>query len=180
MNKRTLLCLVTLMFPLAAFAEPGKITKYLMDEPASLFDLGMIRARYDLNNPVILSDIQAAWGGAFDSSAKPPIITVDYSYADDLIRFGFTLFEEYSLDKAWEEAEEKKLCSAAFNVLQPQVRMLIGSWFSHQGYAKSSQAISVVLQDRVEIYCYTRGLKGTLKLKDSDPSWQDLREPPIQ
>lgn len=177
MNNKSLLCVVLLVLPLASMAAPGKTTKYLMDEPASLFDLGMVRARYDLNNPAILDDIQGAWGGEFDAAAKPPIITVEYSYEEDLIRFGFTLFEEYSLDEAWEEAEEKKLCTAAFNVLQPQVMMQIGSWFSHQGYAKSSQAITVVLQNRVEIYCYTRGLKGILKLKGTEPSWQDLRAP---
>ena len=177
MNKKSLLCVVLLALPLASMAAPGKTTKYLMDEPVSLFDLGMVRARYHLNNPAILDAIQDEWGWVFDASAKPPIITVEYSYEEDLIRFGFTLFEEYSLEKAWEEAEEKKLCTAAFNVLQPQVMMQIGSWFSHQGYAKSSQAITVVLQDRVEIYCYTRGLRGTLKLKDTEPSWQDLTTP---
>ena len=177
MNKKSFLCVVLLVLPLASMAAPGKTTKYLMEEPASLFDLGIIRARYDLNNPAILDAIQGAWGGEFDASAKPPIITVEYSYEDDLIRFGFSFFEEYALDKPWEDVEEKKLCSAVFDVLQPQVMMQIGSWFSHQGYAKSSQAITVVLQDRVEIYCYTRGLRGTLKLKDTEPSWQDLTAP---
>ena len=177
MNKKLLMCVAILILPLVSAAGPGKTTKYLMEEPASLFDLGIIRARYDLNNPAILDAIQGAWGGKFDASAKPPIITVEYSYEEDLIRFGFSLFEEYALDKPWEDVEEKKLCSAVFDVLQPQVMLQIGSWFSHQGYAKSSQAITVVLQDRVEIYCYTRGLRGTLKLKDTEPSWQDLTTP---
>ena len=178
MNKKLLMCVAILILPLVSAAGPGKTTKYLMDEPASLFDLGMVRARYDLNNPAILDDIQDEWGGVFDASAKPPIITVEYSYEEDLIRFGFSLFEEYALDKPWEDVEEKKLCSAVFDVLQPQVMMQIGSWFSHQGYAKSSQAITVLLQDRVEIYCFTRGLKGTLRLRDTEPSWQDLSKSP--
>ena len=39
-----------LLVPIVASADPGAVTRYLMNEPVSLFDLGMLRADRDLIN----------------------------------------------------------------------------------------------------------------------------------
>ncbi|MCZ6856124.1 MAG: hypothetical protein O7G86_19580 [Gammaproteobacteria bacterium] len=72
MNK----LIVLFLFPVLACAEPNPAIKYLMDEPASLFDVGMFRLQHLIGYEEKQKDEQRAtrelpvWRGGLSSSSS--------------------------------------------------------------------------------------------------------------
>ena len=80
--------LLLLLFPLLATADPGAATQYLMNEPASLFDVGIARAQQDLEKTkaAVSSRIARQFGEEIFF-----IPEIRYEFDNDLLVFVFNL-----------------------------------------------------------------------------------------
>ncbi len=98
MNK----LIALLLLPFVANAEPGPSTQYLMTEPASLFDVGMVRL------DILTTEFQKRVGLSWAASAGSreffeAEINSDYDRDDDRIYVSFLIMNSDATDAQMEE-----------------------------------------------------------------------------
>ena len=123
----------------SARAEPGPIGNWLMDQPVTLWDLGMIRVKDAAD--AVEPKVENKFGGTLVSS-------VSYDWDDNEILVSFVLF---GFPKALNHENCNKVRQHALGALilsqipwesenrAEWMRYEIGEWFSHYDYQKKSR-----------------------------------------
>ena len=139
MKLRLLLTAFLIVLAMPVRAEPGPIGIWLMNEPASLWDWGMKRAREEAQHAAEaasrLTQIDGWWEG-----------TAWYSWENNEIeiRVDVTGLDEASHDTCNKVRREfiGWLALTALNDEQKarvKIHDMIGGWFSHEGYSMNNR-----------------------------------------
>jgi hypothetical protein len=144
-----------LLFLGTAHAEPGALTQSLIGEPATLFDIGMMRLETlttEFENRVGLS-----WT-AVDGSREffKAEINSDYDPDDDRIYVGFHIMTDEATYPQMEEG-----CGVAFQQMGYWLGKGIASLFSHVGQPLTSGQLSDELSQQVVMTCYVSSKRST-------------------
>jgi len=157
-----------LLFSFIAAADPGPATRWLMNERASLLDIGIIRL--DLH----LESDGEYWSEVFSSH----LITVEQLSADE-IPFVHTIGAHYDYDDdlivAWFSARygqelPKGAVEACKWLLNSQNRSLSDAasrWFGHYGYVNTSRPenLDEQIDGRVELRCEVHGTDQAVNVR---------------
>ncbi|MEX0709409.1 MAG: hypothetical protein WD078_15745 [Woeseia sp.] len=163
-----ILLILIAIAPTLALGASGEATRYLMNEPASLMDIGLLRAQLFLNDlDRRLNDI--------NYYEENPDLTVDSSI--DYI------FEDDKLLVEIIVAEPKRPRSMCILFSEQYINSIvarIGSWFTHYVYSRAGQPESLVseIRDRFELSCkvFKDGdLVGSWRreLNDEEVIWEE-------
>ena len=144
MKKFFMLCLLPLG---TVCAEPGDLTQYLMREPATLFDIGMVRLETlatEFENHVAIPN--PATGEPFQA-----VVSSEYDSAEDRIYVGFMIMNSEATDSQLEEA-----CGASFRQMGIWLTKSLTSLFSHVGPIVPSTPENLLdgLSKMVVMTCY--------------------------
>lgn len=141
--------ILLLLFPLLTLADPSPATQYLLDEPASLMDVGIIRLATALR---LNSDIvNTHYYFATDNEDILVFTSVNYSLADDKINV--RIFIDL---RDGDRAESG--CRNTVTKLTPQIKYFVGRLFSHSGFEDLGRQADFADQlfGRTDIYCGVR------------------------
>ena len=141
-----------ILFPTLVWAEPGPETHYLMNEPASLFDVGMLRLQHmigywekQMTFNYKLKSQSDALGGNVNAYYRPED---DKIYVDLII-----------MDKSATEEQMEAGCRYALRHMRIYVSKSLHELFQHVGYLDPSEpsALSSALVEMFELRCYVSG-----------------------
>ena len=160
MMKR--LMILILLLPSLVSSDPGPATRYLMNEPASIFDLGMLRAERDLINT------QSNMSKLIDQRYGREVyyeIGLRYEFDNDLLVFVLNLAQS---------GDDKAVCSVVLDAYTERVDTFLSKWFSHVDYQSTDQPDDLMknLRKRTQIVCSTANAAAYKMLTDTDPSWK--------
>lgn len=163
---RALRYALLLLLPAFASAGPSKEIQWLMTEPASLFEIGMLRANAWMSHSLeyhrkLLHDF-------VDKDAHITLAVSWYDVDDDLIVF------EYRVSSFKKERSACEILMEKGRVYPADVT----KWFSHTGYQSSRRpkGIDEKLAEHVEMRCYGSDLSVRRRLSDDKLVWGN--EPP--
>lgn len=148
MKKLTALLL---LLPVLASADPGNATKYLINEPASLMDVGLINVERSLEDSAsLLAEVYKRETGVTDLEVLP---SARYDFADDKINIMITV-----LATGIENAESG--CRKILTIGDSAIVSAVGSGFSDRSYKVSSQPTDLYekLTERIDVHCAVRNL----------------------
>ena len=156
-----------LLLPAVASADPGPATRYLINEPASLLDVGLLRAQEYLDGKRIVLENQLKEQGAENAFV---LATANYDFENDLISIGYSILLDTSV--------VRKTCHVVLSDREVMLlKPLLFAWFSHRGEYVSTdrpEDFHNSLATRVEVSCgdgKTRGVKGKRKLDGDKTYW---------
>ncbi|MFT5116022.1 MAG: hypothetical protein ACI9H8_000282 [Lysobacterales bacterium] len=148
MKKLILLFLI----PTLVYAEPGPATQYLMNEPASLFDVGMLRLKHTI----------AYWerqmtGNYKNKSGGNSIggnVNVSYRPEDDKIYVGLSVMDSSATHEQMEAG-----CRYALRHIQIYVSKSAHALYQHVGYRDSAEPeeLDSSVRDMFVLRCYVSG-----------------------
>jgi len=162
MMKRAILFLFV---PLFASADPGAATKFLMNEPASLFDIILIRMNADLNSRQ--DAIAAIYSKTAELSETPiTIVAVSYDFESDIISLGAVFLASA---EPFELAEEG--CRSIIDLMVQVSPSLYARFLTHYGYQATNRPAGTTeaIQKRIELDCWVGALDESAYLKVSRP-----------
>jgi len=141
-----------LLLPLYSFAEPNAAARYLMSEPATLFDLSMLR----LQMLTDYRELQMVLNYEHDSKSGRVYGNVNAYYERNADKIYVVLSVT---DEAASEAQMEAGCRHALEHIGIYVGKSTGEMFSHAGAAESSVSRELVSQFRemFEFRCYVSG-----------------------
>lgn len=175
----TLLCL-----PLLAFADPGAATRYLLNEPASLMDIGLLRAETNLNRAAeSIQSVSNQYGLASGGIRARAV----YDYKNDLIVFIWVINEP---------TNPKKQCTQFFlhPMLVDQLSVFVhgetrgkidtgghkrvAEWFTHEGFVRNDQPgdLNHKILERVKLQCLAGNTVGWRQLLDDNIYWTKVSD----
>ncbi len=140
------------LFPVLVWAEPGPATQYLMNEPASLFDVGMIRLHHLIG--YWEKQMTGNYKRKSQSGSVGGNVNAYYRSEDDTI---------YVVLSAMDESATKEQMEAGCRYALFHMRIYVGKslheLFQHVGYRKSSEPSSLgsAVRDMFEFRCYVSG-----------------------
>ena len=148
---------VLLLLPLAAHAQPGALTHNLMNEPATLFDIGMVRLNIlatEFRNRVGLYWTGSAGTAEFFEAE----VNSGYDAADDRIYVSFLIMNSEVTNAQMEEG-----CGVAFRQMGIWLAKSLPDLFSHDGRRDPSEAASLSdgLSEVVSLRCYVSSAKSS-------------------
>lgn len=173
------LCILASL-PSLTVADPGPATQYLIDEPASLMDIGMLRAELLLNE---FAESHSA-GVAKTSGQKPSISAqAAYDMGNDIIVLSFWIMSK----------NPRSLCESILNspiLGGPQVMPILGTegqtvdWgldgyiatlFTHSGYTKAAQPKDLAdkVSARIEIRCSGDNISARRRYLEENIYWSE-------
>ena len=156
--------LITLLaFPALGSADPGPATRYLTNEPASLMDVGILKA--DLWFRYIDPIISETYKNTRDSKVHIES-GVSYEFDDDLIVVAFTVFG--SID-------EKERCHDLLIRYGNIAKALVHKWFAHSGYQSKTQPDDLfdAIENRIELRCTASPVQGKKMLGSDEVYWTE-------
>jgi hypothetical protein len=141
-----------LLLPALAYAGPGPVTRYLMYEPASLFDVGMIR----LQSLTRWAESNVGFAWTLHGKLKPvgKGINAHYSFEDDRIYIVI-----YAMDEAATEVQMQEGCQKALQQLRIVVVKSLPQLFQHNGFDSPTELTNLFhsLVNMFELRCYVSG-----------------------
>lgn len=157
-----------LLIPLLASADPGAATRYLMNEPASLFDIAMVRLEAGLNKNLInfVTSYRVPALLDYDPIAT---VTVSYDFDSDAILASIDFIAGIDSFKLAEKGCRETLQSARLLVA------LLPNYFHHYGYIESGRPkdINEEVQERIYLVCTVGTLFEPNQLRVSRPFSSD-------
>ena len=146
------IALALLLLPFTTMADPGPAIRYLMNEPASMFDIGMMRFKEMLDS--LQHEPQENYRrGAGKGGEETGLVfkSPEYILADDLI------YVEMYVVRSGGNLE--KGCKTAIDELKRWVSFLIMVPFNHHGYSMQNEPESWEdnLKSRIQIGCKVVG-----------------------
>ena len=135
-----------LLLPVLTLADPGAVTRYLIDESASLMDIGILRTELRLSQSV------ASFKTAYEESSGVKIVSLEtaviYDYKDDTLNIEI---RPLVLDP--ENAEQG--CKELQNSSHGWLRGVIPNLFDHMGYHASNRPedLQEKIAERTVVYC---------------------------
>jgi hypothetical protein len=141
-----------LLIPSFVLAEPGQVTRYLMNEPASLFDVGMVRVQ--ALSTWAEGQVRAAWMSGAELKPIDAGIEVYYSPESDRIYITISAMEESGT-----YVQLQKGCKRALDQLGIVMARNLPELFQHVGQQVPSEpsAFRATLPEIVELRCYVSG-----------------------
>jgi hypothetical protein len=135
-----------LLLPVLSFADPGPATRYLIDESASLMDIGILRAE------LRLAQSRNSFTKIYEDSSGVKIVSLStaviYDYKDDTLNL-----EIRPLVREPGKAEQgcKDLQTASHGWLRDVIPYLFG----HSGYQANNRPDGLAKQiaERTVVYC---------------------------
>jgi hypothetical protein len=132
-----------MIIPVLALANPGPVTRELMEEPASLFDVGMLRLKHSIGyweKQIIgsynrSSRIQAGSQPNWHNSSGN--VNIAYDHKDDKIYISLSV-----RDKLPTQAQMQAGCKSGLKEIEIIVRKSGPSFFDHQTTGLSSTSPS--------------------------------------
>ncbi len=142
------IALALLLLSITAMADPGSATRYLMNEPASPMDIGMMRLDNTLSS--LQHETQESYRrGAGNGGEESGLVfwPAAYILADDLI------YVEMCVVCAGGDLEKR--CKTAIGELKRWLSGLIMLPFGHHGYSMQNEPESLEdnLKSRTQIGC---------------------------
>ena len=155
-----------LLLPILASAQPGAATRYLMTEPASLMDIGLIRLGKELEE---MAHRFRKW---YETDTRTEGVSVttaaEYFSEHDKIRVHISVSV-----KSLKNAESG--CRELIEPLKGHVARLENSAFRHDGYTNPNRPEDLArhVLDRTDLFCHvfipgTRRGEVTVKYSFSD------------
>ena len=152
-----------LLFPLLAIADPGPATRWLINEPASLMDIGILRAELWFRHvdPIIV----ASYKNTRDSKFRVESY-VRYEYEDDLIVVQLDVFG--SIDK-------KLRCNDLLIRYGNVAKAHVDRWFAHSGYQSEAQPDELfdAIANRIELRCTALPIEAKKMLESKQVYWTE-------
>lgn len=145
-----------LLLPLFASAEPGSTTQYLLNEPATLLDISMIRLD-DLTDE-FENRVGLHWTDGEEMKWFKAEVNSNYEPDDDKIYVSFLAMNS--------EANEEQMaegCRNAMSQMNISLMKSLPNLFLHVGYEDSSVPADFYtgLKEMFEIRCYFSSGKST-------------------
>jgi len=142
--------LVILLFPVMATAEPGPLTQYLINEPATLMDVAMVRFQTlatEFENRVGLHWTDDKGEMVFFGASVDPYYEAD----DDKIYVGISVMSSKPTYAQMEEG-----CTNAIGQLRIWVGKSLHTLFTHVGYEDPSRPKEYYrgFDDMIVFRCY--------------------------
>lgn len=152
------LTVLLLLLPVLAPADPSAATRYLMNEPASLMDIGLLRAQLHFHNtvdPIFTEDFE---------SLDPNLIIstgIEYKFDDDL----FVIFSYIRWSK-----DPKARCERLIDKYVSVAKSTMLSFFSHVGFTRSNEPADLenAIFSRIEVHCGGGGVNGRRKFLEHE------------
>lgn len=147
--------LVLMLLPGLALAEPGVVTRHFMDQPATVFDLGMFRLELWAFRS---EDVMAAqFRDQTATTPKAVSFAATYDAERDFIRLSTTVMDARASD-----AEMEAGCRAVMRVMRINGSKTLWRVFAHYGEETepAAQPMIEALYDRVELHCLVTGLSS--------------------
>jgi len=150
--------LALFLFPLGVNAQPGPTTQYLMNEPASLFDIGMMRL--DTLTTSFEQRVGLSWV-ASDGRREffKAEVHSDYDADDDKIYVSFLVMNSDATDMQMEEG-----CGVAMGQMSVWLAKSLPDLFQHvvgDGAAENATKLHGVLRDMFVLRCYVSSKHST-------------------
>lgn len=144
---------VTVFLPLSILAAPDSTTLFFMNEPASLFDVGMHRLQAYADDSTESMTAQY-WDGAKsdpESKYRSGNMYASYDWADDMIYVYFSIADEQAVEQQMENG-----CRAVLRLLRINTSKSIWRMFAHYGQERENLNGSMVkgLYDKFELRCW--------------------------
>ena len=137
------------LFPALVCAAPGPATQYLMNEPASLFDVGMLR----LHHLIGYWEKQMTFNYKLKSQSDPVGGNVNAYYRpeDDKIYVVLSTMDESATEEQMEAG-----CRYALQHIRIYVRKSLHVLFQHVGHSDPSKpfALHSAVGEMFELRCY--------------------------
>jgi hypothetical protein len=150
--------LVLLLIPMVANAEPGPATRYLAGEPASLFDIGMLRL--DRLASEFRNRVGLHWTDDGEYHWFRAEINASYVPEDDKIYIGFSIMDSEPTQQQMEEG-----CRNAMLQMNIWVQKSLPGLFLHTGYEHGDSSVppdlDKNLRNMFEIRCYFSSSRDT-------------------
>lgn len=149
-----------MIIPLLAFAEPGPVTRQLMEEPASLFDIGMLRLEHSIGNweqQIIGNYLYQTKAQTVTPSKRHSShgnVNINYDPITDKIYIHLSMSDAFST-----RAQMQAGCQSGFG----QIAIIVGKSGSaffqhHRGVLSStSSSFDVAISTFYEFRCYVYG-----------------------
>ncbi len=139
------------LFPMIVCAKPGPVTQYLMNEPASLFDIAMIRLQHSMNYWEKQSTFNYRLKSQPDAFGN---VNVQYRAEDDKIYVSFTAMDNSSTVEQMEAG-----CRFVMRQLRIYISKGLPKLFQHVSYRDPSEphALGSAVNDMFEFRCYVSG-----------------------
>ena len=141
--------LLALLFPLVALADPSPTTKYLFSQPATLFDIGMVRLD-DLTDE-FENRVGLHWTNGEEMKLFKAEVNSYYEPDDDTI---YVVFSVANSDANEEQMAEG--CENATNQMRIWLRKTLPRMFEHVGSEMENRPndFNSELSEMIEIRCY--------------------------
>ena len=144
--------ILVFLFPALVWAEPGPVTQYLMNEPASLFDVAMMRLEHLVGyweKQMTFNYTTASQSGSVGGN-----VNAYYRPEDDKIYVVLS-----TMDQSATEEQMEAGCRYALAHIRIYVSKSLGELFQHVGYPDSSEpsALYPAVTDMFELRCYVSG-----------------------
>ena len=140
------------LFPVLVHAAPGPATQYLMNEPASLFDVGMLR----LQHLIGYWEKQMTFNYRLKSQSDPVGGNVNayYQSENDKIYVVLSTFDESATEQQMEAG-----CRYALQHIRIYVSKNLHGMFRHIGNNDSLEPAELMsaVTDMFELRCYVSG-----------------------
>ena len=157
------LTVLLLLLPALASADPGTATQYLMNEPASLMDIGLLKLNMKLEK------LKPHLWGPFlgDGDADRTKVSASYDFAADEIRVQITFFSDA------ESIEDA--CKATIGALRVLLYDLVE--FRHSGYVRDGQPdkLFTELEHRFQLICTVKDTVLEFDRLEAKGAWSDTR-----
>lgn len=164
--------ILLLFLPLIALADPGSGTRYLMNEPASLMDLGLLKA--NLGFEEWRASYRRQVRREFGDSANGALTYATYNYEKDLIIVKISL-----LTSAKEITPTE--CEFAIEKHWGVIRARIESWFFYSEDRKAYRTRTTdqpdgmreLILDRVELLCIAGLRTARSRISNGEIIWSN-------
>ena len=164
---------VSVFFPLSILAAPDSTTLFFMNEPASLFDLGMHRLQAFADDSVESMTVQYWDGAESDQKAKyrSGSMHAGYDWADDMIYVYFSVADEQASDQQMEDGRR-----AVLRLLRINTSKSIWRMFAHYGQERENPSGSMVkgLYEKFELRCWVHDYQSNGRFSATMPLQGDF------
>lgn len=147
MRRRLIAILAILFVPSISLAEPTPSVQWLMNEPATLWDLGLSRIRINFAAYYDRKNLRPKTRGKYT-----PIIFYDWDQNRIKIRL-YVKFEAKDIDDLW-DGDIRTSCKAILQELNltMHTELRVGSYFSHLGFKRNSEPASLAQEiDKITV-----------------------------
>ena len=164
---------VVVILPWLALAAPDSTTQHFMNQPASLFDLGMYRLEAFAHHSSEFMASLYKQGAETDQKVtrRSGNIHARYDPADDMIYVSFSIADEQATEQQMESG-----CREMLRLLRINTSKSIWRMFAHYGQERDNpdQKMVKLLYDKFELRCWVHDHQGNGRFWSTMPLQGDF------